>query len=62
MDNQKIKILLLEDNPDDARQISNVLKKDGLQFELSLVDTKAQYTKQLTDSFTTRIKTNAQKS
>lgn len=50
MDDQKIKILLLEDNPDDARLISDVLKKENLQFELTLVDTKAQYVQKLTES------------
>ncbi|HLP10910.1 MAG TPA: response regulator [Flavobacteriales bacterium] len=50
MDNQKIKILLLEDNPDDAREISNILKKENIQFEITLVDTKTKYEQQLAEA------------
>lgn len=50
MDDRKIKILLLEDNPDDAWQISAILKKENLAFELTTVDTKAKYVKELKES------------
>lgn len=49
MGDQKIKILLLEDNPDDACQISNILKMEALEFELILVETKAKYIQALRD-------------
>lgn len=49
MDNQKIKILLLEDNPDDAWQISNILKSENLKFNLIVVDTKVKYIQAIED-------------
>lgn len=50
MDNQKLKILLLEDNQDDILKISNVLKEQKLDFELTLVSSKTKYIQELTES------------
>lgn len=50
MDNQKLKILLLEDNQEDACQISNILKEQNVDFELALVSTKTKYVEELSKS------------
>ncbi|MBA2610518.1 MAG: PAS domain S-box protein [Bacteroidetes bacterium] len=50
MDNKKIKILLLEDDQDDAWQISHVLKQQNLEFELTLVGKRDAYLNELIKS------------
>ena len=50
MDNQIIKILLVEDNQDDILKISNVLKEQKLDFELTLVSSRTKYIQELTES------------
>ncbi len=50
MDNQKIKILLLEDNPGDAWQISYILKQQHLESEFKVVDNRDSYLEELTQS------------
>lgn len=50
MDNQKLKILLLEDGQNDVLQIPNILKEQKLNFEFTLVNTKEKYIQELTQS------------
>lgn len=42
-DSKKLKILLLEDNPDDASLVQRVLKKDHLEFVSECVDTRDEF-------------------
>lgn len=50
MDTKKLKILLLEDDHDDAWLISESLKKQNFEFELTVVGTKKMYLKELIES------------
>lgn len=45
--NQKLRILLVEDSPDDVALIEHLLRKEGISFVLEIVETKADYERQL---------------
>lgn len=46
---KKLKILYLEDSPEDAEIVKHLLKKGGLDFALKIVCNRDDYTKALTD-------------
>lgn len=43
MEEKKLKILLLEDNPDDAGLVQHVLRKNGILFTFECVDTRDEF-------------------
>ena len=45
----QLKILLLEDLPEDADLISRTLKKNELNFKLLIVDNKTDFVREITD-------------
>ena len=45
----ELRILLLEDSPDDAALVERVLKKEGIEFTSKVVDSAEEYQKELQD-------------
>src|SRR5215813_13475234 len=51
MATSRLRVLMLEDSPDDAELLTLQLKKQGLEFDLHHVDTRADFVASLSEPF-----------